>query len=72
MDDPIQATAPGPQTIAEDTSITFSFLDPYALLVDGVIDQLYGEAGLDLFFTGFTSPADTANDFGGSEMKVGQ
>jgi len=47
------------------------FLDPDTLLTDSAIDQLYGEAGLDLFFTGFTTPADAANDFGGGEMKVG-
>ena len=47
------------------------FLDPNTVLSDAVVDQLYGEGGLDLFFTGFTTPADTANDFSGGEMKIG-
>ena len=47
------------------------FLDPSTILADAAIDQLYGESGLDLFFTGFNTPADAANGLGGGEMKVG-
>ena len=47
------------------------FLGHDTLLADSAIEQLYGEAGLDLFLTGFTTPADTANDVVGGEIKVG-
>jgi VCBS repeat-containing protein len=47
------------------------FLDPNSILSDSAIDQLYGEGGTDLFFTGYSSPADAANDRSGSETKVG-
>jgi hypothetical protein len=47
------------------------FLDPNSIPTDSAIDQLYGESGTDLFFTGFSSPADAANDLGGGEMKAG-
>jgi Ca2+-binding RTX toxin-like protein len=47
------------------------FFNPSTVLTDSAIDQLYGEGGTDLFFTGFSSPADAANDRSGSETKVG-
>jgi PKD repeat protein len=45
--------------------------DSSTILTDGAIDQLYGEGDMDLFLTGFTSPADAANDLSGGEMNVG-
>ena len=47
------------------------FLGHDTLLADSAIEQLYGEAGLDLLLTGFTTPADTANDVVVGEIKVG-
>lgn len=48
-----------------------TFLDESTLLEDAVMDTLYGEAGLDLFFSGFSGPRDKVNDLSGGELRIG-
>jgi Ca2+-binding RTX toxin-like protein len=49
-----------------------TYLGPQTILNDGAIDQLYGESGLDLFFTTAAGASkDKVNDLGQGEWNIG-